>query len=337
MRPVATSARRARACATIVASGEFCNNRPVHDHSIDPADEARHEPTDDRFWNESYYFDFHDDAGELGGYIRVGLYPNLGLTWYWACVVGAGRPLVTLIDAAAPLPSPGDLDVTGKAFTARHRCEEPTRRFHVEVEGGAMSLADPAEVYRALGGTRSPIALDLRWETDGPGGYRFRDLARYEIPCDVRGTIAVGAETFAFAGHGQRDHSWGVRDWWAHAWCWNAGRLEDGTRFHSVAPRTLAGEKLPWAAGYVQPPGEPLEPISTSSARESLGANGLPTAGRIEVGALHLAVAPRFFSPVLLTDPDGRVSRFPRCLARFSDNSGRAGFGWIEWNQPQDV
>ena len=48
-----------------------------------------------------------------------------------------------------------------------------------------------------------------------------------------------------------------------------------------------------------------------------------------------LEVAPRYFSPVLLTDPDGRVSRFPRCLARFTDSSGRRGFGWIEWNQPQ--
>jgi hypothetical protein len=307
----------------------------MHDHSIDPAEEARHEPSDDRFWSESYYFDFHDAAGNLGGYVRLGICPNLGVTWYWACVVGAGRPLVTLIDQAAPLPEPGSLDLAGDDFAARHHCDEPTRSFRVDVEGHAVSLGDPADTYGALAGERVPLALDLRWETDGPGGYRFRDLTRYEIPCDVRGTIVVGDERLAFDGHGQRDHSWGGRDWWANAWCWNAGRLDDGTRFHSVAPRTLTGEEVPWAAGYVQPPGGPLEPISTSSAQESLGANGLPTAGRIEVGALELDVSPRFFSPVLLTDPDGRVSRFPRCLARFDEASGRGGFGWIEWNQPQ--
>lgn len=307
----------------------------MRDHAIDPADEARHAATDERFWNESYYFDFHDAAGRLGGYVRLGVCPNLGHTWYWACVVGAERPLVTLVDHAVPLPAPGSLDVQAGDFAAHHHCEDPTRRFHVRVEGNAVALDDPTRIYRSPDGPRVPLALDLRWETDGPGGYRFRDLTRYEIPCDVRGTISVGGETLAFEGHGQRDHSWGARDWWANAWCWNAGRLEDGTRFHSVAPRTLAGEAVPWAAGYVQAPGEALVPISTSRATETLGADGLPSAGRIEVGALHLDVGPRFFSPVLLTDPDGRVSRFPRCLARFADDAGRAGFGWIEWNQPQ--
>ena len=53
----------------------------MSNHSIDPADEARHEPTHERFWSESYYFDFHDEDGSLGGYVRIGLYPNLGVTW----------------------------------------------------------------------------------------------------------------------------------------------------------------------------------------------------------------------------------------------------------------
>ena len=38
---------------------------------------------------------------------------------------------------------------------------------------------------------------------------------------------------------------------------------------------------------------------------------------------------------ILEADPDGRVARFPRCLARFSPADGRRGVGWIEWNQPQ--
>jgi hypothetical protein len=53
----------------------------VSNHSIDPADEGRQVPSEDLLWNESYYFDFHDDAGSLGGYVRVGLCSNLGVTW----------------------------------------------------------------------------------------------------------------------------------------------------------------------------------------------------------------------------------------------------------------
>jgi hypothetical protein len=214
-------------------------------------------------------------------------------------------------------------------------CRVPTQRFGVEVEAAAVALRSPDEAYGSMRGERVALGLDLEWETDGPGGYRFRGLDRYEVPCRVRGRIRVGDEEIEFRGYGQRDHSWGARNWFTGAWCWNSGWLEDGTRFHSVAPRTLDGQDVPWAAGYVQPPGKPLEPIQTSRATEKLGAHGLPASGRIEVGDLHLDVSPLYFSPVLLRGPAGQVSRFPRCLARYSCEDGRRGLGWIEWNQPQ--
>jgi hypothetical protein len=307
----------------------------MDDHTIDPADEARHESAPERFWQESYYLDFHDEEGTLGGYIRIGICPNLGVTWYWACLVGADRPLVTIIDHEAPIPASPSLNLSGKDFTASNTCEDPRERFRASVEGSALVFDDAAGVYGPLEGPRTPLALDLVWETESSHGYQFTQLTRYEIPCNVSGQIRVGDEAIDFAGRGQRDHSWGARDWWATRWCWNAGRLDDGTRFHSVSPRTLAGDDIPFAAGYVIPPGGALEPIAKSLARETVDENGLPTAGRIEAGDLHLEVEPRYFSPVLLTDPDGRVSRFARCLARFTEPSGRGGFGWIEWNQPQ--
>lgn len=307
----------------------------MSDHRIDPADESRHPAGVEPFWNESYYFDFHDEAGRLGGYVRIGLYPNLGVTWYWACVVGTDRSLVTLIDHAAPVPDAPSLDLVGSDFAAHHTCEAPLEGFRVRLDGQGKRFDDPGDVYGSGDGERTPLALDLSWETVGSHGYAFTQLTRYEIPCDVRGEIRVGDERIELDGHGQRDHSWGVRDWWTTAWCWNAGRLDDGTRFHSVSPRTLDGEDVPFAAGYVIPPGGELAPIASSRAREELTANGFPRSGRIEVGDLHLDVTPRHFSPVLLTAPDGRLSRFPRCLAEFVDAAGRRGFGWIEWNQPQ--
>ena len=35
---------------------------------------------------------------------ELGLYPNQGIAWYWACVVGDGRPLVTVVDHDIPPP-----------------------------------------------------------------------------------------------------------------------------------------------------------------------------------------------------------------------------------------
>jgi len=38
---------------------------------------------------------------------------------------------------------------------------------------------------------------------------------------------------------------------------------------------------------------------------------------------------------VLLTSPDGRVSRFPRAWATVVTADGRSGIGWLEWNRIQ--
>ena len=42
------------------------------------ADERAHAPGEERLWGESWYFDFTNREGTLGGYVRLGLYPNLG-------------------------------------------------------------------------------------------------------------------------------------------------------------------------------------------------------------------------------------------------------------------
>ncbi len=45
-------------------------------HVVPPDDEARHTPDAEELWNESYYCDFVNADGSLGGWLRLGLYPN---------------------------------------------------------------------------------------------------------------------------------------------------------------------------------------------------------------------------------------------------------------------
>ena len=47
----------------------------------------------------------------------------------------------------------------------------------------------------------------------------------------------MGDEKLELNGTGQRDHSWGTRDWWSMDWVWSAAELDDGTRFHGVELR----------------------------------------------------------------------------------------------------
>jgi len=299
----------------------------------DPGDERRHEPGSERYWNESWYFDFFDEAGQLGGYVRLGLYPNLGTAWYWACVVGEGRPLVTVIDHEVPLPAAGSMEVRSEGLWADHTVETPLDHMTLGCEAFAIGVDDPSEVYGDLRGERVPFGLDLEWETDG-GTYAYPGITRYEVPCRVHGEILLGREAIQFDGWGQRDHSWGERDWWTVGWSWTAGRLDDGSRFH--ATHVTLGDVPVYATGYLQPGGEPLQGVGSIERTQELGPHGFPTRGHVALDDLALDIEPRSFSPVLLTATDGRISRFPRALCRFEDPAGgRSGVGWTEWNQPE--
>ena len=188
-----------------------------------PEDEARHDPTDELLWSESWYLDFVDVDRGIGGYVRLGLYPNLGTAWYWACVVGPGRDLVTVIDHEVPIPPGRSHEIRTEGLWADYTVETPLDHVSVGVEAFAVGVADPAEVYGDLRGERVPLGFDLEWETEG-SSYAYPGVSRYEVPCRVHGEVLVGAERFEIDGHGQRDHSRGVRDWWSYGWSWTAGR-----------------------------------------------------------------------------------------------------------------
>ncbi|MBI2704445.1 MAG: hypothetical protein HYX32_04030 [Actinobacteria bacterium] len=298
---------------------------------VDPRDERRHTPGGEQLWNESWYFDFVSADATLGGYVRIGLSPNLGVTWYWACLVGIGRPLVTVIEHAAPLPPSGSLELRHDGLWADHTCEEPLDRWSLGLEAFAVSLDDPADTYRGAFGDRVPLGFDLEWETDGSPFAYPAVLTRYEIPCRVHGEVLVGDERIDFDGVGQRDHSWGVRDWWATGWCWTAFQLDDGSKWHAV---TTKPEQQGF--GYAQQrDGKPLDVFVGFTVDEELDAEGIPTAAALHLDDTDVVFEPTGWAPVLLVADDGRTARFPRGMGHFTDADGAAGVGWIEFNQPQ--
>lgn len=301
---------------------------------VDPADEGRHPPGSEPLWGESWYFDFAAPDGSLGGWVRLGLYPNLGVAWYHAFVCGPGRPTVAVADLEVPLPAAPGLEIRSHGLWAEHIGTHPLERWQVANEAQGVAVDDPVELYRPGGahGDLVPMGLDLEWETDGEP-YHYVHTTRYEIPCLVHGEVLLGHERIEVDGSGQRDHSWGVRDWWQFPWVWTAGRLGDGTRFHGSDIR-IPGVEVSF--GYVQPPGGGVQQaFGAVHAGEDVDHEGLPTSASVALGGLELAVAPVAFAPALLLGPDGQVGRFPRALCRFDAPDGRSGFGWTEWNQPQ--
>ncbi len=304
------------------------------DFRVDPADEKTHTRGEEELWNESWYFDFVNEDATVGGYVRIGLYPNLDTVWYWACLVGVDRPLITVIDHEVPLPSPlPSLELRHDGLAAEHICDEPLERWSLGLESFAIVADQPAQMYHGAKGDLVPFGIDLEWETSGMPFAYPQFLTRYEIPCRVRGQVMYGKKkrsTVAFDGVGQRDHSWGFRDWWATGWCWTAFHLEDGSHWHAVTTKPAHQ-----GFGYRQPAGGDLEVYTDFTVDEVVDPEGIPTSAQLHIHGTEITFTPTAWAPVLLVAPDDRVSRFPRGMGHFVTAEGVRGVGWIEFSQPQ--
>jgi hypothetical protein len=307
---------------------------PVALEPLTPAteDEGPHGATDEPLWNESWYFDFTDAAQGVGGWVRLGLYPNQQTAWVNALLCGPEIPTVAINDFEAALPD--DLAaVRSDDFELSLTATDALRTYRVQVRGRGQAYDDPAALLRGEAGRPVEVTMDMVWATAGTP-YQYRITPRYEIPCTVSGTVTVdGRVVSVHEVSAQRDHSWGVRDWWAMDWVWSALHLDDGTHLHGVDIRIPGAP--PIGIGYVQQPGQPLRELQAVTARETFGDNHLPLTTAIAYGDLTATIDIRGHAPVLLTAPDGRISHFPRVWATVTTDDGRTGVGWVEWNRNQ--
>ncbi|MEN4478667.1 phosphotransferase [Mycolicibacterium cosmeticum] len=294
-------------------------------------DEQPHRPTAEPLWSESWYFDFVDASQGIGGWVRLGLIPNQRTAWVNALVCGPDMATVAINDFAVALPAePGRIETDG--FELRLTPTDPLRHYRVSIRGRGESFDDPADLLRGEAGRPADLALALDFSTAGTP-YRYRITPRYEIPCTVGGTVTVdGAQYRLTAVPGQRDHSWGVRDWWSMDWVWSALHLDDGTHLHGVDIR-IPGVP-PVGIGYLQDAGGLVE-LQSVRSENVFADNGLPLSTTLTLapGDLRVQVHVRAHAPVLLVAPDGRVSQFPRAWATVTTADGRSGTGWVEWNR----
>ena len=274
-------------------------------------------------WGESWYFDFATRDASLGGFVRLGLYPNQGVVWYWAALVGQGRRLVLVHDHDMEIPRGAALEVRGQGLWSAVTCETPLDHWSIGLEAFAVAMDDPAEAYRGERGDLVGLGFDLEWEALAPP---FGQPGGYGQACQVSGEILVGDEELALEATGHRSHHWGVQDWWSGTRSTASGILDDDTTF-------AAQDRPPF--GYVSrsssgPDNVAIEPTSD--------ADGLPltvaiTFGRLSVDATVVAPA-----PMLLEAVDGRQARLARALCRYrssdSESGVSVGAGWFDRCEP---
>jgi hypothetical protein len=227
---------------------------------LEITDEYWHSPTKHRHWNESFYFNFFDQARGWACAARVGVTPNAGERDGFICLYLPDQT-TGFIRLAEPI------DVLGGAIRSggiELRCIEPFRAWHIGYDGPILHFSEPAsdaDLHRTLDASKPSKHLRLDLEVSAahpPFDYDersirlrpFEELARrstrekplrtlqrtfrallalpsmmgahhYEQSGTGRGTIEVDGAQTKIDGHGQRDHSWGVRDMRAPAsWRW---------------------------------------------------------------------------------------------------------------------
>lgn len=238
--------------------------------------ELRHEffhvPGDGEFWSESHYLDVVGD--DVAAHARIGFYPNRDAANVFAYLLDGTGPDATvyrLRDDAVDLRHVHGLTVNAPDLRFEMAPEQVGRDWRVSFGGTAARCEGAAEV---VGGEGDPVEIDVELTTrarhepflysagaDWPGG---EGEDRYEVATRVEGEARIGggdgaasdgggdARTLALEGPGERDHSWGRRDWTDGEWLWISGAFEDGTAYNHLSA---------WPAGHG--PSE-MDPVITN-------------------------------------------------------------------------
>jgi hypothetical protein len=257
-----------------------------------------HRPGTDRLWSESWYFDFASVDGSVGGFVRIGDYPNLGRRWLWAYATVGSRAVGCALD---------------RPLTARReapwQAADPSLWLRIEAAPDCWFITAAGDGF----------GMDLTWREQG-AAYHYGRGSRIEQPGWAAGEVSIDGTSHPLDGPGQRDHSWGVRDWWRFGWTWCAGWLSDGTRYQATL-LDARGRIAP--DGYLIAPGSPPEPVTTVTARSDT----------IQLNGTTLEFEDVAQVTIDLRSPDGEMSQLRRAMTRVRAD-GTQGMGWRERNRP---
>ena len=226
---------------------------------IEESDESLH-PVGPGRWQESWYFNAYDRQNDLFVLARVGL--RFSERRMDALVVGTLDALPAFAYPGINLPLPRDLSSLDPVSDGLRcgaltlRCREPLRHWSLHLD-------------------RPRLAMELSWEALHPphdyrvaGGPPGIAQNHFEHTGRVSGWIRHGDRTVHVNGTGQRDKSWGVRDWSAiRGWRWISVQFGSELSFNLWdAPGDVQSGGRRYVGGYVCRGGQ-VEPVIDFNAR----------------------------------------------------------------------
>ncbi len=210
---------------------------------MNPSDEFLHPPGDSALWSESYYFDFVDET--IQGHVRLGFFPRRDVANAWVYLTTEDEVYWLHDEAISPSRTHG-LSMWSEEWTLSLTPETVGGSWRFDLKGdlNRTPLGKPLRVSEA-NQTDVNLNLVMRGINDAfyySQGRGFEEAFdeeietdpssdRYEQATRVEGRAHFDGESISFSGPGERDHSWGERNWFAMNWLWSSGGFEDGAAF----------------------------------------------------------------------------------------------------------
>jgi hypothetical protein len=205
--------------------------------TVSASDEQPHAVEGDGQWSESYYFNLYDPKSGLGGFTRIGVRPNEGTMDVGLSFFLPDGGFVHVRHVKPQHTNTSDLEVEG----VRYELVKPLERWRLTYDGPSHSLPSARDAGNREAWKKSRLErliVDLTFDAihppAGAGGDRpappsgaaaaaaggvakghFEQAGRWS------GTVWVSGDEYAIHAWGNRDKSWGVRNWQApRMWRW---------------------------------------------------------------------------------------------------------------------
>jgi hypothetical protein len=232
-----------------------------------------HEHGEQKNWNESFYFSFYDRGNDICGFMRLGLKPNRNEKMLFCFFM---MPDGSLVGTKESLEFDGDT-LTAKGVTFAKVEDEKVWNLVFDGELPGHKKGEDSMVK---------VRFDLRFEGLNPM-FNYRECMasdkealaaavaseHLEQMGKVLGQLSIDGKDFYVKALGERDHSWGERDWTApRAWVWLTCQFNDGYGFNITK---LYMDKGDVDAGFLYVDGENLPIVKVDMVTE-YDADGSP-------------------------------------------------------------
>ena len=247
-------------------------------------------------WSESFYFSFYHHPSGIFAFMRIGLKPNKKEKEMFCNFLMPDGTFIGIKDQA-PFDGP-ELAARGLKFTNI----APEERWNLSFSGALLMFGagepKPIDVSFSIDYDAINPMFNYRECVSGEKERISQSIASEHLEQygRLKGRLRIGGNEYAIDGMGERDHSWGVRDWnAAKIWLWLNCQFSDSCAFNVTKLTVETGDV---DAGYIYN-GEKNVPLVKVIAETSYDKNGGPASIKM-----------------ILTDKSGREHRIDAEILR---------------------